>query len=105
MLRYVILILCLGQFQVHANDWLNRTVRVDLIVNGNRRAFDPKFDLLKQSVRISSGVNATNGQYPWTILTSAWSEQGSGFRVGTPCAGTIIRNNFVLSDFHCVGQE
>jgi len=93
----------LVQVQVQASDWLNRTVRVDLIVNSNRRSFDPQYDLLERSDRLSNGVNATNGQYPWSILTIAWS--GSGVRVGTSCSGTIISNNFVLSDFHCVGQD
>lgn len=100
-MRYIILILCLVQFKVQASDWLNRTVRVDLIIN--RRTFDPQYDLFQRSERISSGVDATNGRYPWTILTTAWSEQGSGFRTGISCAGTIINSNFVLSDLYCVG--
>jgi len=105
-MRYLILILCLVPFQVRASDWLNRTIRVDLIADRfNHRAFDPKYDILERSERISSGVNATNGQYPWNILTTAWSNQGSGFRIGTTCSGTIISNNFVLSDLHCVGLD
>lgn len=101
-MRYLILVLCLVQFQVQAIDWLNRTIRVDLIVNRSR-AYDPQYDLFELSERISSGVNATNGQYPWSILTIAWS--GTGVRVGNICSGTIIGNNFVLSDLYCVGQE
>jgi len=106
-MRYWILISCLVQFQVQASaDWLNRTVRVDLIVDrSSYRAFDPKYDKLIQSERIANGVNATNGQYPWTILTTAWSGPPGGLRVGTPCSATIISSNFVLSDFHCVGQD
>lgn len=87
-----------------SSDWLNRTIRVDLTVDRiNHRAFDSRFDLLVQSEQLSSGVNATNGQYPWSILTTAWS--GTGTRVGTPCAGSIISSNFVLSDLNCVGRE
>lgn len=104
-MRCIILILCLVQHQVQANDWLNRTIRVDLIVDGNRRAYDPKYDLLEQTESITSGVNATNGQYPWTIFTTAWSDAGSGFRIGYSCSGTIVSPNFVLSDYHCVGSE
>lgn len=105
-MRYLILVLCLVPFTVDASDWLNRTIRVDLIVDRiNHRPFDPKYDILVQSERISSGVNATNGQFPWTIYTTAWLDQGTGYRIGTPCAGSIISSNFVLSDFLCVGQE
>ncbi|XP_037040519.1 coagulation factor X-like [Bradysia coprophila] len=106
-MRCLILILCAVSLKVEASDWLNRTVRVDLIVDQstiNVRTFDPKFDSLVQSENILNAVNATNGQYPWVIRTTAWSDQGGGFRFGTPCAGTIINSNFVLSDFHCIGQ-
>lgn len=104
-MRYFILILCLLKFHVavHASDWLNRTVRVDLIVN--RVATDKQYHILQRQERILSAVNATNGQYPWTIHTTAWSDQGSGMLYGVSCAGSIISENFVLSDFHCVGQQ
>lgn len=105
-MRYLILIFCLVQLQVQASDWLNRTIRVDLIVAGNHRAFDPKYDLLDRSTeRFLGGANATNGQYPWSILTTAWSDAIPGWRFGTTCSGTIISSNFVLSDLHCVRQE
>jgi len=106
-MRYLILILCLVLFKVEASDWLNRTIRVDLIVDrSNHRAFNPKHDLLVQSESISSssGVFASNGQYPWIITTTALSDQGSGIRSGIGCAGTIISSSFVLSDFHCLGR-
>lgn len=105
-MRYLILVLCLVFINVDASDWLNRTVRVDLIVDHiNVRAFDPKYDSLIHSERISDGVNATNGEFPWIIYTTAWSGDAGGARIGIPCAGSIINNNFVLSDFYCVGRE
>lgn len=104
-MRYVILILCLVQFQVQASEWLNRTIRVDLIVNRNQRAYDPQFDILERSERISSAVNTTNGQFPWSILTIAWSDHGSGFRIGTTCSATIISSDFALTDLTCVGHR
>ncbi|KAG4077680.1 hypothetical protein HA402_015723 [Bradysia odoriphaga] len=52
----------------------------------------------------STDTNATNGQYPWTVLTTAWAMQ-VGFGVGTTCASTIISNNFALSNLRCAGQE
>lgn len=95
-------ILCLIQCQVEASDWLNRTIQVNLIVPANRRAFDANYDVLEQSETIlSDWVNATNGQYPWTIYTTAWSS----IRVGTGCTGTIISDTIVLSDLHCTREK
>lgn len=101
-MRYLILILCLVQFHVQASDWLNRTTRVDLITN--RVNFDPQYDLFERSERMISGVNATNGQYPWSIMHTAWSILG-GSAIGTTCAGTIITNTFAVTDLWCVGRE
>lgn len=105
-MRCLIVILCLLQLRVQANDWLDRTIRVDLIVNDTSKAFDQRYDSLKQSNTIlSSATNATNGQYPWSIFTTAWIDNGAGLRVGVPCSGAIINENFALSDFSCTGQE
>lgn len=104
-MHFFVLILCLVQVQVQGSDWLNRTVRVDLIVSGNRRAYDSRYDLLVQSGETSGGINATNGQYPWIIHTTAWSEPFSGFRIGVGCAGVIISGNNFLSEESCVGKS
>lgn len=104
-MRYFILILCLVQLQVQANDWLNSTVRVDLIVNPNRTAFDPQNDLFERSERFLSGVNATNGQYPWSIMIGARGNDSFGNRYALVCSGIIISSNFVLTDLHCAGLE
>lgn len=88
---------------MESSDWLNRTARVDLIVN--RKAFDTQYDLLEGTKAVTSGINATNGQYPWSIFTIAWAHTGSGSATGVSCAGTIIANDFVLSDLHCTGRQ
>lgn len=102
-MSFIILVLCLFTFQVDASDWLNRTIRVDL--DTDRTAFDLQKKLLQQPERTLNGINATNGQYPWSILTTGWSCTGAGPCIGRTCAGSIISENFALSDFHCTGQE
>ncbi|XP_037044801.1 uncharacterized protein LOC119080505 [Bradysia coprophila] len=102
-MRFFCLILCLVQFQVQASDWFNRTVRVDLIVNSNGRAYDSQYDSLELSEDLLSSVIATNGEYPWNIYTIAWGDVAPGSRHGQMCLSTIISNNFFLTDFFCVG--
>ncbi|KAG4077419.1 hypothetical protein HA402_002846 [Bradysia odoriphaga] len=102
---FICLILCLAQFQVQASDWFNRTVRVDLIVNNNGRAYDSQYDSLELSKELLSGLRSTNGQYPWSIYTIAWADLGEGSRHGQICLSTIISNNFFLTDFFCVGHH
>ncbi|XP_037048501.1 serine proteinase stubble-like [Bradysia coprophila] len=98
-MRFIIFILCLLQYQVHGHDWSNRTVRVDLIVN--RRAPPNQYDFRLQSPRIvSSGVDATTGQYPWTILIMSRTVE----LFGITCSGTIISDSYFLSDFGCVDE-
>lgn len=100
----IIFILCLVQSQVLASEWQNRTVRVEFNVNNKVRAYDPQYDILEgleTPTSISSAVNATNGRYPWTILTIAWGDWQGGFRIGTTCTGTLITNNLFLSDIFC----
>ncbi|XP_037044850.1 uncharacterized protein LOC119080542 [Bradysia coprophila] len=104
-MRFFCLILCLAQFQVQASDWFNRTVRVDLIVNSNGRAYDSQYDSLELSKELSSGLIATNGQYPWSIYSIAWADLGQGSRHGQMCLSTIISNNFFVTDFLCVGHR
>ncbi len=101
-MRYLILILCLLQFKVEASDWLNRTVRVDLIVN--RKNFDTLQDLYERSERMTSVVEATNGQYPWSVMTTAWIFQG-GIGIGVTCSCSIISKNYALSNLRCVGWK
>ncbi|KAJ6648940.1 Transmembrane protease serine 11D [Pseudolycoriella hygida] len=103
MMRYFILILCMCKLQVEASDWFNRTIRVDL--STNRTNLARQNEILVNSERSLNGVNATNGQYPWSILTIAWSNLGFGSWVGTSCAGSIISENFALTDIHCTGQD
>lgn len=106
-MRCLILILCLvSSVSVQASDdWLNRTVRVDLIVN-RELMFNRHYDrsIERASERIKGAVNATNGQYPWSVMTTAWIINGE-FAIGVSCTGTIISNNFVLSVLRCVNQK
>lgn len=107
-MRLVLLILSLVQFQVQASsDWLNRTVRVDLTVNKNGRAYDPQYDTVELWREVLSGVAATNGQYPWSVYTIAWADIPDlpGARWGQMCLSTIIGTNFMLTDFFCVGHQ
>lgn len=104
-MRFNILLLCLILFQVEASDWLNRTIRVDLIVNRSGRAYDPQYDSLEQSTEIFGGIDATNGQYPWNIFTIAWVELQFGSRQGQLCLSTIISGKFFLTDFFCAGHQ
>lgn len=103
MRHLLILILCLVHYQVQASDWLNRTVRVDLIVQQQSfiRQYGPEQS--EQMRMHSTDSIATNGQYPWTVKTTAWAIQ-EGFGIGVVCAGTIINNNFALSNLRCAGQ-
>lgn len=100
---FIILILCLFTFQVDASDWSSRTIRVDL--NTNRTAFDRQNGLFEQAARSLNGVNATNGQYPWSIMTTAWSGNGAGSWIGITCSSSIISENFALTDLHCTGRK
>ncbi|KAJ6648939.1 Transmembrane protease serine 11B-like protein [Pseudolycoriella hygida] len=102
MMRYFILILCVCKLQVEAFDWFNRTIRVDL--STNRESLARQDEFLVNSERSLNGVNATNGQYPWSILTVAWSK-GPESWIGIPCAGSIISENFALTDIRCTGRE
>ncbi|XP_037027374.1 uncharacterized protein LOC119068073 [Bradysia coprophila] len=106
-MRCLIVILCLLQFRVQAFDWLDRTIRVDLIVDRTRRDFDPRYDSIKQQseTMLISATNATNGQYPWSIFTTAWIDTEVGLREAILCSGTIISENFALSDISCTGQD
>lgn len=88
------------QFQVQATDWLNSTVRVDLVVDPNLKTFDPRFDLFDGFL---SGVNATRGQYPWSIMIGAWRFDQFGNRGGILCSAIVISNNYALTDLHCTG--
>jgi len=97
----LILILCLVQFQAKAFDWFSRTIRVDLIVDRNHRAFNSQYDILERSDVLSNGVDAIIGQFPWSFMSTALSVSGSATR----CSGTIIKKDFALSDFQCVGQH
>jgi len=92
-----LLVLCLFAFQVDASDWSHRTIRVDL--DTNRTVSDRLNGFFEQSERSPNGVNVTNGQYPWSILTTAWS----GSR-GIGCTSSIISENFALTDLHCTGR-
>ncbi|XP_037037350.1 uncharacterized protein LOC119075060 [Bradysia coprophila] len=99
-MRFIIFIYCLLQYQVHGQDWSNRTVRVDL--NVNRRSPNDQLDVRVQSPRIVfSGVDATNGQYPWTILTLSQTTEP----VFIACSGTIISDSYFLSDYGCVEEH
>lgn len=104
-MRYFILILCLFKLQVEASDWANRTIRVDLNTNPTTVVANRRNGPLEQAVRTLNGLNATNGQYPWTILTSARSSAGSGAWAGITCSSSIISENFALTDFYCTGRQ
>lgn len=104
-MRYLmIFILCLVQFEVQASDWLNRTVRVDLITRRQNFVRHYESERSEQKMIHSTDIIATNGQYPWTIKTTAWAIQGE-LGTGVVCAGTLINNNFVLSILRCAGQK
>lgn len=101
-MRYSIFILCSVGFQIQAADWLDRTVRVDLITT--RKNFDPQYDLFERTETMTSAVSATNGQYPWSIMTVAWATQGL-ISIGVTCSGTIIAKEFSLSSLRCVNRK
>ncbi|KAJ6648529.1 hypothetical protein Bhyg_03759, partial [Pseudolycoriella hygida] len=93
------ILLCLCKIQVEASDWLNRTVRVDLQTNRTGFAGEEKF--LVNSEDALNGVNATNGQHPWSVFIIAWVDMGGGFFSGTFCSSSIISKNFALTDISC----
>lgn len=106
-MRFSILLLCLVQFGVQASDdWLNRTIRVDLNVDCNHEPFDPQYVITGTPDNILSDVTtfATNGQYPWSVFSIAWVLTGTG-GFGKTCSNTIISKNFGLSDLYCVNQK
>ncbi|KAJ6648528.1 hypothetical protein Bhyg_03758, partial [Pseudolycoriella hygida] len=84
---------------VEASDWLNRTVRVDLRTSFTALEEHEKFFL--RSENTLHGVDATNGQYPWSVLMIAWEYTGFGLYTGTFCSSSIISKNFALSDIYC----
>lgn len=102
MSSLLIFALCLIQVQVQASDWLDRTVRVDLITH--QQDIDRQYKTFDQMAIRSTDSNATNGQYPWTVMTAAWAIQGK-FGMGNICTSTIISKDFLLSDLRCAGQE
>ena len=98
-MRLSVIILWSVAFQVQASsDWLNRTVRVDLIVNREASQYDWSERFSPRIV--FSGIDATNGQYPWTFLTISRTT----LNIGIPCSGTIISDSFFLSEATCVGR-
>ncbi|XP_037025044.1 plasma kallikrein-like [Bradysia coprophila] len=101
-MRGIIFLLCLYCVQASGADWLNRTIRVDFVVDREVfHAFHDQNDFPRESpINDRRGINATNGQFPWTIFTRARSPTQ-----GALCTGTIISDSYFLSDLRCLGQQ